>query len=121
MSEHTSNTTSGPDGEEWERAVGAARTLLSSDCGWLELFTRAILEEKGVPYGKGLPNPEAPHIPEDKEIEEETMPGQGEPDADRTRGAGRPARGGTHPIRDSGRCRGNRQRLREPAGRRNGP
>ena len=79
MSEHTSNTTSGPDGEEWERAVGAARTLLSSDCGWLELFTRAILEEKGVPYGKGLPNPEAPHIPEDKEIEEETMPGQGEP------------------------------------------
>ena len=37
------------------------------------------LEEKGVPYGKGLPNPEAPHIPEDKEIEEETMPGQGEP------------------------------------------
>ena len=77
--EHTSNTTSGPDGEEWERAVGAARTLLSSDCGWLELFTRAILEEKGVPYGKGLPNPEAPHIPEDKEIEEETMPGQGEP------------------------------------------
>lgn len=62
MSEHTSNTTSGPDGEEWERAVGAARTLLSSDCGWLELFTRAILEEKGVPYGKGLPNPEAPHI-----------------------------------------------------------
>lgn len=75
MSEHTSNTTSGPDGEEWERAVGAARTLLSSDCGWLELFTRAILEEKGVPYGKGLPNPEAPHIPEDKEIEEETMPG----------------------------------------------
>lgn len=53
MSEHTSNTTSGPDGEEWERAVGAARTLLSSDCGWLELFTRAILEEKGVPYGKG--------------------------------------------------------------------
>ena len=49
MSEHTSNTTSGPDGEEWERAVGAARTLLSSDCGWLELFTRAILEEKGVP------------------------------------------------------------------------
>ena len=45
MSEHTSNTTSGPDGEEWERAVGAARTLLSSDCGWLELFTRAILEE----------------------------------------------------------------------------
>ena len=106
MSEHTSNTTSGPDGEEWERAVGAAKTLLSSDCGWLELFTRAILEEKGVPYGKGLPNPEAPHIPEDKEIEEETMPGQGEP---------------THPIRDSGRCRGNRQRLREPAGRRNGP
>ena len=105
MSEHTSNTTSGPDGEEWERAVGAAKTLLSSDCGWLELFTRAILEEKGVPYGKGLPNPEAPHIPEDKEIEEETMP----------------ARGGTHPIRDSGRCRGNRQRLREPAGRRNGP
>lgn len=79
MSEHTSNTTSGPDGEEWERAVGAAKTLLSSDCGWLELFTRAILEEKGVPYGKGLPNPEAPHIPEDKEIEEETMPGQGEP------------------------------------------
>ncbi|MDG5962571.1 DUF4913 domain-containing protein [Bifidobacterium breve] len=79
MSEHTSNTTSGPDGEEWERAIGAARTLLSSDCGWLELFTRAILEEKGVPYGKGLPNPEAPHIPEDKEIEEETMPGQGEP------------------------------------------
>lgn len=58
MSEHTSNTTSGPDGEEWERAIGAARTLLSSDCGWLELFTRAILEEKGVPYGKGLPNPE---------------------------------------------------------------
>ena len=112
MSEHTSNTTSGPDGEEWERAVGAARTLLSSDCGWLELFTRAILEEKGVPYGKGLPNPEAPHIPEDKEIEEETMPGQGEPT---------PTRGGTHPIRDSGRCRGNRQRLREPAGRRNGP
>ena len=49
MSEHTSNTTSGPDGEEWERAVGAAKTLLSSDCGWLELFTRAILEEKGVP------------------------------------------------------------------------
>jgi len=49
MSEHTSNTTYGPDGEEWERAVGAARTLLSSDCGWLELFTRAILEEKGVP------------------------------------------------------------------------
>ena len=79
MSEHTSNTTSGPDGEEWERAIGAARTLLSSDCGWLELFTRAILEEKGVPYGKGLPNPEAPHIPEDKEIEEETIPGQGEP------------------------------------------
>ena len=38
-----------------------------------------ILEEKGVPYGKGLPNPEAPHIPEDKEIEEETIPGQGEP------------------------------------------
>ena len=113
MSEHTSNTTSGPDGEEWERAVGAARTLLSSDCGWLELFTRAILEEKGVPYGKGLPNPEAPHIPEDKEIEEETMPGQGEPTPT--------ARGGTHPIRDSGRCRGNRQRLREPAGRRNGP
>ena len=45
MSEHATNTTSGPDGEEWERAVGAARTLLSSDCGWLELFTRAILEE----------------------------------------------------------------------------
>lgn len=54
MSEHTSNTTSGPDGEEWERAVGAARTLLSSDCGWLELFTRAILEEKGVPDRKSV-------------------------------------------------------------------
>ena len=53
MSEHTSNTTSGPDGEEWERAVGAAKTLLSSDCGWLELFTRAILEEKGVPIEPG--------------------------------------------------------------------
>ena len=63
MSEHATNIPSGPDGEEWERAVGAARTLLSSDCGWLELFTRAILEEKVVPYGKGLPNPEAPRIP----------------------------------------------------------
>ena len=62
MSEHTSNTSSGPDGEEWERAVGAARTLLSSDCGWLELFTRAILEDKGVPYGKGLPKIGRAHV-----------------------------------------------------------
>ena len=76
MSEHTSNTTSGPDGEEWERAVGAARTLLSSDCGWLELFTRASGGE-----GRALRQGTAPSAahPEDKEIEEETMPGQGEP------------------------------------------
>lgn len=121
MSEHTSNTTSGPDGEEWERAVGAARTLLSSDCGWLELFTRAILEEKGVPYGKGLPNPEAPHIPEDKEIEEETMPGQGEPtptapEVPAGRHAAEPIRSGI--PADAGET-GNG--YENPPGRRNGP
>lgn len=79
MSKHTSNTTPGPDEEEWEHVVGAARTLLSLDYGWLELFTRAILEEEGVPYGKGLSNPEAPYVPEDRGIEEEATPGQGEP------------------------------------------
>ena len=121
MSEHTSNTTSGPDGEEWERAVGAARTLLSSDCGWLELFTRAILEEKGVPYGKGTAQPRSAAHPRGQGDRRGNHAGPRRADADRTEvPAGRHA---AEPIRsgDSGRCRGNRQRLREPAGRRNGP
>ncbi|KFI90867.1 hypothetical protein BISA_2241 [Bifidobacterium saguini DSM 23967] len=83
MNEHNETneapTTSGPDGEEWRRAVGAARTLLSSECGWLELFTRAVLEEKGVPYGAGLPNPEPPRIPANEEIETSTVAGTGTP------------------------------------------
>lgn len=75
MSDHDTQTRSadmtigGPDQQKWQQAVEAARTILSSDCGWLEMITRAILEERGVPYGIGDPHDvPAPRIPTNHEI-----------------------------------------------------